>query len=418
MEWLTGVVMEKTSQHVILMTPRGEFKRVRITGRMPDIGEEVRIPVVHRRFFTMPKASWLAVAAAVILFLIASPLLTVINQPAEVAVAYVAIDINPSIELTVSNRSNVMDAHAYNRDGQKILDSIEWKGMKVNRVVASVTEKAVKLGFINENNDNKVLISVSSLPDTQIDEKSLERTLLASANDVLTVREIKGDIQTIHVPSDIRENAKKKGLSPGKYAVLIEAVHAGLPVTEEDLKEKSIVVAISSAGGLPDQIIDQASKEDHFEVKEKKYLAIAGRPAGGENTAAPDEQMTVSEPPDKPGDEPDKIQYVQPIRKDAGPEDRPTSAGNNGNKRKPAITGSPVNPAGGTGQTGSGVNPDSNNPGSGNTGRSDTGGSDTGGSDTGGTGEENTGDNYMGEENSPDRSGNVNEDMYILKPNF
>ncbi len=401
MEWLTGVVMEKRGQHVILMTHNGEFKRVKITGRTPDIGEEVRVPVFRRRVFGMPRVNWLAIAAAVILILAASPLLTVFNQPSEIAVAYVAIDINPSIELTVSNRDNVMDAHAYNQDGQRILDRVQWKGSKVKRVVAAITEEAVGLGFIKKNSDNKVLISVASLPAAQIDKKSLERTLLASANEVLAVSEIKGDIQTIHVPSDMRETANKKGLSPGKYAVLIEAVNAGLPVTENDLKEQSIVAAISNAGGLPDVIIDQATREDQFEVKERKYLASVRKPIGEENT---EEHVYRAEPPGKPDDEPDKVQYIQqPVRRKTGPEDRRTPT------HDTAETGTRLNPAGDNNQTGSAVNPDSSNAGGGNNGNNTAGDNTAGDNGT-------TGDSYMGEDNP--QNGKGNEGMYILKPNF
>ncbi|MCL4440704.1 MAG: anti-sigma factor domain-containing protein [Firmicutes bacterium] len=383
MERLTGVVMERTDSYVVLMTPKGEFKRVRITGRMPDIGEEIRIPVVHKRLFSVPRASWLAVAAAVILLVVASPLLTMINQPPEAAVAYVSIDINPSIDLTVSDRYNVLDAQALNRDGEQVLQGVNLKGVKYVDAVDLIEQRAAKLGFIHKSRSNTVVVSVSFIPNTRADKALVGKTLLASANSIFAKDKI--DVATIQVPSGLRESARKKGMSPGKYAVLIEAVNAGLLVTEKDMQEKPIAVAISSAGGQPDKIIGQAREEEQFDVKEREYLAtIASKPGpeptdastGGQNDPAP--VGITAEDSNKQVNQ--KI-YVEPIRRNGGPEERH----------------SPAKPADNPGSTvvkKPGVNTpaDSNN-------------------------DQKTDDNYMGSQKPNDTDSNIN-DMYKLKPNF
>ncbi len=405
MEQFTGIVMERTGKYVVLMTPNGEFKRVRITGSRPDIGEEISIPAVPRRLFNMPRASWLAVAAAVILLLVASPLLTMVNQPPEAAFAYVSVDINPSIELTMSNRYNVMDAQALNQDGEKVLAGVELKGMKVEKAVAKITEQAVKLGFIQKLHRNEVLISVSPLPGARIDRALFERTLLASANNVLEENKVEVAFQTIHVPSKIRENAKKKGLSTGNYAVLVEAVNAGLPLTEKDIKSSSIIAAIASVGGQAERIIDIAREEEQFDLKEQKYLTIASRTGSDVAVTIPVEEQP--EPgPVKPGeglDKPDKdTKLVEPIRNGGGPEERQGGSVNSGSKSKPVSPSpgspaNPVNPVDGTDNAGN--NPDSDNTQNDN-------------------GDENTNDSYMGPEYPVNQPGNDNNDMHILKPNF
>jgi len=397
-ELLTGIVMERIGSHVILMTSQGEFKKVRIAGSMPDIGEEVRIPVVHRRFFNMPRASWLAAAAAVILLVLASPLLTTINQPPEVAMAYISVDINPSVELTMSNRYNIIDAQAINADGEKILAGVDIKGSNVKNAVASIAEEAIELGFIRKNYDNEALLSVSLLPGVNIDKDVFEKTLVASANSVLQKNKIEVAFQTIHVPSVVRENAKKKGLSSGKYAVLIEAVNAGLSVTEKDMQEKSIVVAISNAGGQPEQIIGQARQEEQFDLKEQKYRAIASqtRPAG----SAPGEgQTTPGVITDKPAGDTVKPnqdnKLIEPIRRDGGPEDR--------------RSGSSVNVVGDSTKTGTDNNEPAVTPPV-NTTPTPTP------DDT--TGSDDVNNNYMGPE-EPSGQPPVNDDqMSRVKPNF
>lgn len=328
MRWQTGIVMERTGRHVVIMTPEGEFKRVRLKGKNPDIGQEIRVPV-QNNLFTLPKASWLAVAAAVIIFMIASPLLTMINQPAEVAVAYVSIDINPGVELTVSNLDNVLSAKAYNSDGEKVLAGLDIIGTKYLKAESEIIKKAVQLGFLGENASSTFVISVSPFANAKIDKVAMEKSLLSSANAVLASNRVNVNVATIHVPVALRERASEKGLSPAKYAVLVEAVTAGLSLTEKDMQEKSIEVAIASAGGEPEQIINQAQDEEKFEDKEQKYFAILGR----HNST-----ISLEQTGEHPGDQPDSNTVVSVAEKDADDSTgKPSEDNVKPGKKKPVV---------------------------------------------------------------------------------
>ncbi len=409
MERVTGIVMEIRGSHVVLLTPKGEFKRVRITGQIPGIGEEVHIPVARKRFFNLPRVSWAAVAAAIIMLLTASPLLTVMNQPPEFATAYVSIDVGPSIELTRSNRENVLEAHAYNSEGEEILERLSLKGMKIDEAVTSITREAVELGYIRNSDGNSVLISVVPLTDNGIEKDAITRTVLASANDVLEDSKINSKVKTISVPSDIRENARDKGMSTGKYAVLIEAVNEGLTVTEEEMKEKSIDEVISKAGGQTEVIIGMAQTEEQFEVKERKYIALANAREEKEDTDTGGSDMkpgnsntgTSSETEKTDG----KRRYIEPIRRDGGPEESINNNGAAAGSQKPAaaITAAPVSQTPGTTQNGT-----------------DTPAAGSPADEPVSVGDnvyENTRDNYMGPEDPGDVSG-ANEPMYLLRPKF
>gem|GEM_PF-2254114 len=407
MERISGVVMERTGNQVILLTPRGEFKSVRITGTMPDIGAEIHVPVIHGRFLNIPRARWLAVAASIILLLAAGPLLTFINLAPEVAVASVWLD-EPGIELTVSNRNNILDAAAYSPEGKKLLAALHLKGTNYDQAFVQIAREVSKNGFSGRNSGDKILISVSMMPDAQFDRAKIEKTILASADDVIDSGNIKG-IQTIHVPAEVSENARKKGLSPGKYAVFIEAVTEGLPLTEEDLKDNNIKDIITRAGGQPDQIIDRVGKEGQLEQKEKKYLAIA---ALKENTS-PGVLTTIGTEaeqgiPDKSAGiqaEPGKIKYIDPIRRTGGPEERPDET-RTGPETKPPVS---TKPAVTTTPAVDSEIPD-------NSKQADEGSNANDSSPGGKSEDESARDNYMGPE-KPDGAG-TNEDMYILRPNF
>lgn len=411
MERLTGVVLERDGRHIVLLTPLGEFKRVRISGRLPDIGEEVCIPVAHRRFFKMPKSGWIAVAAAVLLLLVGNPLLTMVTKPPEAAMAYVSIDIKPSIELTVSDRYNVMDALALNADGQRVLNGIELKGVKYTDAVDRIKNKASQLGYINSKNANTVLVSVAFLNDSKVDKALAERTLVASANSVFADSDLK--VAAVNVPKDFRDTAQKKGISTGKYAVLIEAVNSGLPLTEKDMQEKPVNDAIAGAGGQPQQIINQAGEETQFDVQEKKYIALASQASNEQQTVAsaetPDQSppalAAASDAGLKPGSGIDtsgktgkERKYVETIRKSGSPEETKGKNENNGGISPAGLPNQP--PA----KTGNGA-------------------VSVPSKDTTATVvyDQKTVDNYMGTDQSSnnDSTGfSVSNDMYKLKPNW
>jgi len=337
-EKVTGVVLEKDGRYVVLLTPLGEFKRIRMKGKLPDIGEEVSVPVIHKRNFRMPKAGWIAAAAAVLILLVGNPLLTTVLKPPEAAMAYVSIDMKSSIELTVSDRYNVMDAQALNADGEKILKNIDLKGVKYSDAVTKIKDKASQMGYIKNSNDNTVLVSVAFLNDSMVDKGVAESTLVASANNIFADPETK--VAALHVPTDLRDNANKSGISTGKYAVLIEAVNSGLPITEKDMQEKPVIDAISSAGRQAQQIITQAGEEKQFVLEEKKYMLLASRNDSEQITDAvynentqPAVSIAANEAEAKPVSDnnvPTKNskdrKYVETIRKTGGPEDQRTEA--------------------------------------------------------------------------------------------
>lgn len=412
MKMLTGVVLEKDDKNIVVLTDSGEFRRVKIAGRMPEIGDEVKVPLRTRRTWTMPRFGWIAAAAAVLLFMLASPLALQLTQPPETAVAWVSVDINPAVELTVSNREKVMSAQAYNPDGEKILTRLDVKGMKVNNAVSEITSTAIELGYMGKSKDNSVLISVAIKPTAGIDRDKLQTTLLASANEVLQGEAaFKGTVQVVNVPTELREKAVEKNITAGKYAVLIEAVTKyKLNLTEKDMKEKSVTRAIADAGGKIDEVLAKTRDEKEFNKNEKEYVqiaserqtveaaGIAGR-GSGENAAGSKDGKEQEAGNNQSSNE---HRYVDgKIRDGKDPETvtDDTYQSNNGNN--------------GTNGT-NGTNGNNNSTGSQTGGNQDPPTQPEQPPDTGGRGglEQNTG-NYVIPEPPVDDLG-----MYLLKPNF
>ena len=72
------------------------------------------------------------------------------------ASSYVSVDINPSIELTLDQNDKVISVRGANEDGQVLLyGETGLVGVDVQTAIAKITDLAVELGYLSE--DNKVV---------------------------------------------------------------------------------------------------------------------------------------------------------------------------------------------------------------------------------------------------------------------
>lgn len=327
---ITGVVMEQEGTHVIVFTSTGEFKRIRCRGRLPEIGDEIIVRTRGKNRM-IQRISW-AVAAAVLLLALASPLSMIANQPPERAVAWVTVDINPSLELTISNRDRVIEVSALNEDGQKVLNKVDVMGMNPQKAVAKLTGEALNMGYIGKAKDNSVLIAVTGTVK-EYDSQKLQKNLMVAAQETIEDQRVVAVVQTVTGTPEFREQARKKEISTGKYAVLIEAVNQGVLITEEEIKSNSVTEAIKQAGGEPEVILKKAHEEkvEQLPEKEKKYLMIAGEMKRNEGEKSGDEGK-ASSPKDSEGtnavDKPqrdDKVPMISPIGNKGAEQTKPST---------------------------------------------------------------------------------------------
>lgn len=81
--------------------------------------------------------------------------------PEEPKTAYVALDINPSLELVTDENGTVTAVRGANEDGQILLYSEEIKGMDIAAAVEKITRLSVEMGYLNPDNTT-VGVTISS----------------------------------------------------------------------------------------------------------------------------------------------------------------------------------------------------------------------------------------------------------------
>lgn len=130
------------------------------------------------------------------------------NMPVS-TMSYVSIDVNPSIEIVLDENDEVQDVYGLNNEGAVLIYGETFTGSK-ERVVQRITELMYRCGYFDANDTMRLLVDSS-------DEKAEElyEGLKQAINEKFNALSVNCNIEG--VPEDMKEEAKKHGMSGAKY---------------------------------------------------------------------------------------------------------------------------------------------------------------------------------------------------------
>lgn len=290
-----GIVLSIENKKAVVMTADGQFISIPHQAHM-RIGEETKLPAETaappRR---KPKrVYWYSgAAAAILLFII--PFFYLTTAEAHPVVAYVSLDINPSIELGVDKEQRVQELSGLNSDGQAIISKVSYKGKSIEAVAASIMSTVAEEHYLDKP-DKDIVITSYMLDDKNLGE-DLEKTVTDAVDQKIkeTIKQIDAakepNVTVLSVPSEVREEASANGISSGKMAVYLMAKDEGYDIKLEQMKVQSLAEATKTAGGVKKIVEKGASKEKLKElaVKEKQSKNQASAtPAADKSQASKD----------------------------------------------------------------------------------------------------------------------------------
>jgi len=289
----------------IVLTPDGQFLRVRVPRRGWWPGEEVswgREPFAYLR-------PALVLACVLLLLLVPGGLAYQRYWALGPVVAYVSVDINPSLELGIDARERVCVARALNADGEKVLAGLRYRRRSLEKVLSDLTLRAVEHGYLRSGDSGAVLVTVVPVggpsllaapqgeaapgepvagrpgagpeqrpPESRlspprarqpvVDPVRVRDEAVTVATRVLRERGLQVVVKGLAAAPEVREEAIRLNVSPGRLALYLAAREAGMEVTLEQLREGPVVQVLRQAWGR--------------QVKEGK--------SGGESGTRPDEE--------------------------------------------------------------------------------------------------------------------------------
>lgn len=187
-----------------------------------DVADDTSIPTKKKiRVITSLRAKIALAACAVLIALGIGGGAYAYQTP----VAYVGIDINPSIELGVNYFDRVVSAEGDNADGQDILSEINVVGMTYEEALASLNDSLMNKGYLTAN--AAVAVTVMCDDDSRYSnlEETSQRCFSSAGQGVYCSR----------ATSTEHHEAHESGLGMGKYLAWRSLVDAGVDISADDV---------------------------------------------------------------------------------------------------------------------------------------------------------------------------------------
>lgn len=252
-----AIVMEMSEKHLIVLTPSGEFRRVSRSGQADaDIGDEI---VLANRRRQIPRRAWAWTAAALVVLLL-FPLVMVPTSKAEPIVAYVTLDVNPSVELGINDEEIVRELRGLNDEGKNLASGIDYKGKHAADVVASLVEKTSSVVDAQTTADHDIVIASVVVGEKLNDPDQFEVQLESDIHEAITKVASSDNVTVISVPKEVRDEAERSGVSTGKMAVYLMAKSKNPKLKLDSLKDQSIHDWTASEGGVQ-SVVPSKQKE-------------------------------------------------------------------------------------------------------------------------------------------------------------
>lgn len=187
-----------------------------------DVADDTSIPTKKKiRVITSLRAKIALAACAVLIALGIGGGAYAYQTP----VAYVGIDINPSIELGVNYFDRVVSAEGDNADGQDILSEINVVGMTYEEALASLNDSLMNKGYLTA--DAAVAVTVMCDDDSRCSnlEETSQRCFSSAGQGVHCSRATSAEHHEAH----------ESGLGMGKYLAWRSLVDAGVDISADDV---------------------------------------------------------------------------------------------------------------------------------------------------------------------------------------
>lgn len=298
---MRAIIMDTDRKQAVAMSEDGMIRHIRNRGY--EIGQSIEIGEMNMMKMKSRPRNLVAGIAAAVLITAGGGTVFAYNNP----VAEVSVDVNPSIVYTVNTFEKVIKAKAIDDEAVPVLDTIQWSGEDLDKVLDNTIQALKEKEFLDQNDwyENGIVIGVHA--DSEKKEKQLIRGISERLEQIIfeeTSKEVDLDEENGPVigigEERVREAARlseelKMEITPGK-----------LNLIQKLEKSYESIGDASSAEAAVEYWIDKPVKDIMAQVKENRQaekedektppgLADKATPSGLTNKATPPGLMKKEE---------------------------------------------------------------------------------------------------------------------------
>lgn len=224
----------------------------------------------------MKKSIVKILAVALILCLAVPFTACVVDMPAESGYAYVAIDINPSLEL-ITKDEVVVKVRALNDDANVLLSGETIEGLSLEEATEKVVSLAEELGYLNEENtDVNITVTAEDEEITEQIEEKAEKAIKRGSEIAKAVRNARQeDVAKVEELKEQNPELYNK-LTPAMNRMIEQILALNPELTYEalmEMKVSDLIEMLETLAKEKDEAVSEEVKEEmenrHKELKEE-----------------------------------------------------------------------------------------------------------------------------------------------------
>lgn len=150
--------------------------------------------------------------------------------------AYVSIDVNPSIELTLNRFNRVIGAYAFNEDGARILSEVNPRWKVFDEAAGLVIHAIETDGYLTEDSLVSVTVQAAESERKQVLCSALQQSI---DEQILSIQ-VAAEVEVFPVTTEIWDNARSCNMSPAKYLAIKDLIEVDEEATIEAYSDSTI----------------------------------------------------------------------------------------------------------------------------------------------------------------------------------
>ncbi|WP_044642111.1 anti-sigma factor domain-containing protein [Risungbinella massiliensis] len=227
-----GVILEVQEENWIVLSADGEFKSIPHQGSKKQVGDEVVWTDAPVRQKTFHWTRFIASVAAAVIFCFVVLAVWPNNSHAS---TLIYLDGNGSVEVEINNEFQVISVRALNIAASDIEQQLNWKGKNVSQFFQEWFQEAKKQRP-NTTPERMVLSTFNGNKDGQEKLSQVEEII----HNIQSENSLSFELTKITVPSVVKAEVQKSGLSPARYAVWIFSQKEDQELTLQYISQTSV----------------------------------------------------------------------------------------------------------------------------------------------------------------------------------
>ncbi|NLW44942.1 MAG: anti-sigma factor domain-containing protein [Syntrophomonadaceae bacterium] len=227
-----GLVTSIKDDYCIVLNPDGGYEKIPLPSPQVQVGEEV----FYNRVRIPTRLKSVLLAASFLLFILTSVL--VYQSNLNRVAAYITMDINPSLEISVDSKSLVLDVTCLNEEATRLVKPGEYKGKGLDYTIADIIEKSVEQEFLKPGEENLIVTTISMVDEKAepVNGEALSQLVEQSA----VARDCQVQVRVYNTSGEVRKKARNSGVSSGKYLIYEEVRKQDPSIKIDDVKKDSL----------------------------------------------------------------------------------------------------------------------------------------------------------------------------------